>query len=87
MGIYVGIGIYLLLGLIALGIFDIATKRIRNKLTSAAAETQNQLITSGNFVGSRTATILLIGAMWLLWPAVFVGALTDRKETTNGTKR
>src|SRR3972149_4860114 len=83
MGISTGVGIYLLLGLIALGIFDRTTKRIRNKLATAATETQSRLIASGTFVGNRMATILFIGAMWLFWPAVFIGVLTDKKKVTD----
>ena len=78
--IFTGIGIYLLLGLLALGVFDVATKRIRNKLTNASAETQTRLIAAGNPVNTQTASILLIGALWLFWPMVFIGILTDRRK-------
>lgn len=76
--------IYLLLGVIFLAIFDLATKRIRNKFTRATSETQSKLAASGNYVGGRLASVLFLGAMWLFWPMVFVGALTDKKESNNG---
>ena len=80
MSIFTGIGIYLLIGLLALGVFDVATKPIRNKLTNASVETQTQLTAAGNPVNTQTASILLIGALWLFWPMVFIGILTDRRK-------
>ena len=83
-----GILAYLLLGVALLAIFDLATKRIRTKFTQATSETQSKLATSGNYVGSRLASVLFLGAMWLFWPMVFVGALTDKadkKEDSHGT--
>jgi len=77
--IYTGIGIYLLIGGIALVIFDALTKRIRNKLNTAVADTQTRLGASGNPVGNRMAAVLFFWFMWLFWPAVFIGALTKSK--------
>lgn len=81
--ILTGVVVYLLLGVILLAIFDLATKRIRSKLTQATSETQSKLAMSGNYVGGRLASVLFLGTMWLFWPMVFVGALTDKKEGNN----
>ena len=78
-----GVVIYLALGAVLLAIFDLATKRIRSKFTQATSETQSRLVASGNYVGGRMASVLFLGAMWLLWPMVFIGALTDRQENSN----
>ena len=84
MTIYTGIGIYLLIGGIALVIFDAITKRIRHKMTSAVVDTQNRLVASGNPVGNRVAAVLLFWATWLFWPVVFIGAITKPKGGHNG---
>ncbi len=83
--ILLGAIVYLLLGVIFLAAFDLVTKRIRSKFIQATSETQNRLATSGNYVGSRTAACLFVGATWLFWPVVFIGALTDKKEDSHGT--
>ena len=79
--------IYILSGGISLFIFDLITKRVRTKFNQAAGETQSKLAASGNYVGGKVALILFLGAMWVFWPAVFVGALTDKtdkKEDSHG---
>jgi hypothetical protein len=76
---------YLTLGAILLLIFDLLTKRIRSKFSCATKETQTRLLASGNYVGGRASSVLFIGALWLFWPAVFIGAITDKKENTNGS--
>ena len=83
--ILLGVIIYLLLGSISLFTFDWITKRIRTKAMQATSETQTRLAASGNYVGGKVAFALFIGAMWLFWPAVFIGALTDKKEDSHGT--
>jgi hypothetical protein len=79
--------IYLLVGLLFLIIFDVATKRIRNRLDDATFEVKNKLAMSGSYVGTRIATTVLLFAIWLMWPVVIVGALTTGKEQDNGTQR
>lgn len=86
----IGLAVYLLLGIVSLVVFDLATKRIRSKFTQATSETQSRLAASGNFVGRNVASILFLGAMWLFWPIVFVGivfveALTDKEDNSHGT--
>jgi len=83
--ILLGVIIYFLLGSISLFIFDMMTNRIRTKASQAASETQSRLAMSGNYVGIKVAFILFISAMWLFWPAVFIGALTDKKEDSHGS--
>ena len=83
--VIVGVVIYLSLGAVLLAIFDLATKRIRTKFTRAIGETQYRLVSSGNYVGGRLASALFLSAMWLFWPMVFIGALTDKKEDSRGT--
>ena len=84
--ILIGISIYLSLGAVLLAIFDLATKRIRSKFTQATSETQSRLLASGNYVSSRLASVLFLSAMWLFWPIVFIGAITDKKEDSHGTQ-
>lgn len=79
-----GVIMYLALGIILLAVFDLVTKRIRSKFIQATGETQSRLAASGNYVGGKLASALFLGAMWLFWPMVFVGVLTDKKENDNG---
>ena len=80
----IGVGIYFGLGIVALGILDIATGRIRNRLASASRETRDKLLASGSLVGNKESLVLIIGALWVLWPAAVFAALTGGK---NGEKR
>ena len=77
---------YFVFGAVLLSIFDMMTGRIRPKLAASALETQSRLITSGNYIGSKAATVLFLGIMYLFWPMVFVGALIDlfKKEDSRG---
>lgn len=77
--------IYLSLGIILLAIFDITTGRIRSKFMRATKETQLRLATSGSYVGNKLASAVFLVAMWLFWPMVFIGALTDKKGDSHGT--
>jgi len=86
MSILQGVAVYILLGGISLAIFDLVTKRISTKFTQATSETQHRLAASGNYVGGKLAFTLFLGAMWLFWPVVFIGALTDKKEDSHGTR-
>lgn len=82
--VIVVVAMYLLLGIMLLVVFDLATKRIRSKFTQATSETQSKLAASGSYVGSKLASVLFLGAMWLFWPMVFIGALTDRTDKKEG---
>lgn len=74
----IGLG-YLAIGAIALVIFESATGRIRARLRPASTEMQSRLATTGHFVGYRVAPALLLAAIWLFWPAAFIGAVTKDK--------
>lgn len=84
--ILIGVAVYLLLGIVFLGIFDLVTQRIHTKFTQAVSDTQQRLGASGNYVGNRASACLFVITMWLFWPMVFIGALTDKKgeERKNG---
>ena len=71
------VALYLVAGMGILILFDALTHRIRKKLEVAAYETHETLITAGHFVKPKTAKVIFFGAMWIFWPAVLVGALTD----------
>lgn len=67
--------VYLLIGTIALGLLDLITKRIRTRLREASYDSQANLERAGAVVGSRTALVLTVGALWLFWPAAIIGAI------------
>lgn len=89
MSIYTWLLIYFLMGIVFLGTFDIITHRIRIKFRTATAETQIKLATATTptFIGERAAAIIFGIALWLFWPAVFVGVITDRKRGKDGTQK
>ena len=78
--VVIALGIYFGVGLVALGILEVQTGRIRGKLHSASLEAQNKLLVSGNLVGGKTSRVLVIGALWLFWPVAIYGALSSPKE-------
>ncbi len=75
--------IYLCTGLIALGLLDLATHRIRTKLWSASAETQETLWYSGNLVGRRTALIITVIALWICWPVALYSWVASKITKTD----
>ena len=77
---------YLTLGAVLLIIFDMVTGRIRSKFDRATKETQTRLLASGNYVGGKMSSVLFIGALWLFWPAVFIGAITDKTDDKTDKK-
>lgn len=74
------LGVYFSLGLFALCVLDIVTGRIRTRLKTASVEAQSKLAVTGNYVGGKTSKVLVLGALWLLWPVAIYGALTPSKE-------
>ena len=79
MGIFEIIGIYLLTGIVALGLLDLFTGRIRKKLKTASYETQEKLAGAGSFVGTKTAMVLILIALWIFWVVAIYGALKGAK--------
>lgn len=81
------VALYLVVGMGALVLFDLLTRRrIRRKLDSATCETQDILARSGNPVRLKTAKVIFFGAMWLFWPMVLVGALSEKLGGKHGKK-
>lgn len=66
---------YFGLGVIALAIFELCTKRISKKLREASADAQLKLLDRGTVVGSRVATALVVLTMWLFWVIVIYSAI------------
>ena len=86
---------YLAIGLLALAVFDLTTKRIRNGLRDASYETQITVANTGVFgvlLGSKLAVVVISVALWIFWPAAIYGAVENRlrkkqgNETTNKEK-
>ena len=64
------VGGYLLVGVIAIGLLDILTGRVRNRLKSASVDTM--ALTGENRIVALIITAL---ALWLLWPAAIYAAI------------
>jgi len=80
MSILIGIGVYLGLGLIALIVLDLKTKRVRTRIVTASQDAQSKMWGTGNFVGSKTAMGLTVITLWLFWVVAIFGALTKPKQ-------
>ena len=71
---------YLLCGIVALGLFDIVTGRLRRNWNDAIVKTMGQMSEAGIGLSVRACSVLFIVVMWLFWPAVLVGAVHDLFE-------
>lgn len=80
MGVFEIIGIYLLTGIVALGLLDVFTGRIRKKLKSASVQSQAKLAASGSYVGTKTAVVLILIALWIFWVVAIYGAISEKME-------
>ena len=85
-GIGYGIALYFLIGVIALGILELATHRITDKIRKGGVvtETQSRLIESGNFVNTKTAILLIIVSLLIFWPVAVYGAITPNRKKKEG---
>jgi hypothetical protein len=80
MGVLYGLIGYLALGAVLLLLFNLLTGRLSKNLPDSSSDAQQKLIMSGNYVNRKSAGILLLGSMWLLWPIVFIGALLPQRK-------
>ena len=71
-------GLYLAIGLVALVLLDMTTGKIRERLRPASLDVQDKLLTAGSFIGTRTATVFLLLALWIFWPVAIYGAVEKR---------
>ncbi len=76
---------YFTLGLVAIVVLDLLTKRVRRRLTTASYDTRDKLVLSGSYVGVKTALVITIGALWLFWPVAIYAAIRGKGED-NGQK-
>jgi len=76
----IAIMVYLIVGLLALAILDLTTKRIRSKLRDASYETQTVVANTntGTYLGNKLAIVVILTALWIFWPAVIWGAVESR---------
>lgn len=75
-GVLVLLG-YFACGLVALGLFDIATGRLRSNWDKSIIETMTRLSAVGVPLSDRGCVILFAAVLWLFWPMVLYGALRD----------
>lgn len=71
---------YFIVGLWAIIILDVTTKRIRRRFRAASVEAQAKLATTGNLIGEKSSMIVLLVALWLFWPAAIIGALLPKSR-------
>lgn len=76
MGAFEVIGIYLLVGIVALVLLDLITGRIRKNIKDASYKSQEKLAASGSYVGRKTAVVLTLIALWIFYPVAIYGAIS-----------
>lgn len=67
--------IYLVVGLLIIGIAELVRKIISTSITIAATETQSRLLRRGQPVGTKTSVVITLLAVWLAWPALLYGVI------------
>lgn len=90
------IAVYLLAGLLFLGIFDLLTGKVRKKFGDAVTDTQLKIADASpvmgrgmaTFIGRKTAFVVTVLATWVFWVAVLYGFLESqwkerRKDADN----
>lgn len=71
---------YFLVGIIALGLFDIVTGRLRRNWNRAVVETMTRMSEAGAGLSARVCAVLFAVVMWIFWPVVLIGAAQDVVE-------
>ena len=67
--------VYLAIGIVALAILDIKTKRLRSRLASASQNTQ--ILVGGR---KKIATVVTLIALFVFWPAAVYAAIAKPKK-------
>lgn len=78
---------YFIMGIVALTILDLLTKRVRRRLRDASRMTQERLIDTGQFVGVRMSVVLTLIALWLFWPFAIYAAVEPQRRKENDKKQ
>ena len=82
------ISMYLFVGILALAVLDILTKRIRHRLRDAAYETQTQLMDRVQMrPGNQMSMLITTAVLWVFWLPVVLGALYDWLRGGNNGKK
>ena len=71
------LGAYLVVGIIAICFLFILTGKMRKRLKDASFATQEKLMNTGSFVGSKTALIMTVLALLVFWPFAIYGAIRE----------
>ena len=74
------IGVYLVVGLVAVAIFEKVTGRIRRRLSHASDEARANLLNSGTYVKEKEGIALVLLATWIFWPALLLGATIKKGD-------
>ena len=77
---------YLLIGLIAVIIFELSTKRIRNRIKNASYDTQEQIVNTTarlntpTIVTYKVALVMTLISIWIFYPFLLWSALRGKLE-------
>ena len=82
-----GVAVYLLCGIIALVIFDMATRgRLRHNFGRATTDAQIELAENAytsTVLDRKVVRYILLFIIWIFWPFVFVGAIQKGKDVSD----
>ena len=70
MTIQLALGLYLVIGIVALVLLDLITGRIRRRFKNASVEAQEKMVAKGSYVGNKQVMILTTFALLVFWPFV-----------------
>lgn len=70
---------YFILGLILLGIIEVATHRFSRNFSESATEAQTKLAENGTPSSNVETKVLLLGAIILFWPFAVYGMMTPHR--------
>lgn len=85
--IWIALGAYFALGLIAILLLDLFTGRVRRNFADAQEDARQKLLTSGNYMGRTASWFVLAGALWLFWPAALYGVIRSSGGDNGKEKR
>lgn len=77
--VFLGLGVYLVLGLIALIILDLITHNVRNKIQSASDETREKLIATGTYYSPKASLVITLLALWIFWVVAIFASFTSKR--------
>jgi hypothetical protein len=85
--IWIVLGAYFALGLVAILLLDLFTGRVRRNFATAQEDARQKLLATGNYMGHRASWFVMAGALWLFWPVALYGVMRNSGDDNGEEKR